>query len=70
MGGRTISFSTESINKQILSTVSRQSAKDLLEWKNDEAVVYPSRLINIGIDKYCAENNTNVTKSVRQRFFL
>lgn len=69
MGGRSVSFSTDHMNKQILSTVSRQSTKDLLAWKKDEKVIYPSRLVNIGIDKYCAENNTNVTGRVRQRVF-
>ncbi len=69
MGSRTVRFSVNSINKHILSTVTRQSTKDLSAWKKDEGIVYPSRLINIGIDKFCAENNTKITGPVRQRVF-
>ncbi|ENT8855157.1 bfpT-regulated chaperone [Escherichia coli] len=69
MGKRTICFSINHMNKQILSTVSRQSTKDLSAWKQDEKTVYPSRLVNMGIDKFCAENNTSITKKERQRVF-
>ncbi|EJK5791247.1 bfpT-regulated chaperone [Escherichia coli] len=69
MGSRTIRFSVSDMNKHILSTVSRQSTKDLLAWKRDEGIVYTSRLVNIGIDKFCAENNTKITGPVRQKVF-
>ncbi|ENB3088320.1 bfpT-regulated chaperone [Escherichia coli] len=69
MGSRTIRFSVSDMNKHILSTVSRQSTKDLLAWKRDEGIVYTSRLVNIGIDKFCAENNTKITSPVRQKVF-
>ena len=46
MGRRTIRFSVSDMNKHILSTVSRQSTKDLLAWKRDEGIVYTSRLVN------------------------
>lgn len=69
MGSRTIRFSVDQMNKHILNTVARQSTKDLLAWKKDEGIVYPSRLVNIGIDKFCAENNTKMTGPVRQRVF-
>ncbi|EHX8876603.1 bfpT-regulated chaperone [Escherichia coli] len=69
MGSRTIRFSVSDMNKHILSTVSRQSTKDLLAWKRDEEIVYTSRLVNIGIDKFCAENNTKITGPVRQKVF-
>ncbi|EML8704664.1 bfpT-regulated chaperone [Escherichia coli] len=69
MGKRTICFSINHMNKQILSTVSRQSTKDLSAWKQDEKTVYPSRLVNRGIDKFCAENNTSITNKERQRVF-
>lgn len=36
MGKRTICFSINHMNKQILSTVSRQSTKDFSAWKQDE----------------------------------
>ena len=32
-------------------------------------IVYPSRIVNMGIDKFCAENNTKITGAVRQRIF-
>ena len=69
MGSRTIRFSVGSMNKHILSTVTRQSTKDLSAWKKDEGIVYPSRLVNIGIDKFCTENNTKMMGPVRQRVF-
>ncbi|EOU6354886.1 bfpT-regulated chaperone [Escherichia coli] len=69
MGERVITFSVNQMNKIILNTVTRQSTKDISAWKSDERIVYPSRLINMGIDKHCSENNTNITGDVRQRVF-
>ncbi|CTW57463.1 bfpT-regulated chaperone [Escherichia coli] len=69
MGSRTIRFSVGQMNKHILSTVTRQNTKELSAWKQDEKKVYPSRLVNMGIDKFCAENNTNITKKERERVF-
>ncbi|HGY6344383.1 TPA: bfpT-regulated chaperone [Escherichia coli] len=69
MGGENICFSVKQMNKMILSTVTRQSTKDIGAWKGDEKIVYPSRIVNMGIDKFCAENNTKITGAVRQRIF-
>ncbi|WDC32344.1 bfpT-regulated chaperone (plasmid) [Escherichia albertii] len=69
MGGRTISFSVNQMNKMILKTVTRQSTKEIDAWKNDERIVYPSRLVNMGIDKHCSENSTSMAGVIRQRVF-
>ncbi|EEY3600517.1 bfpT-regulated chaperone [Escherichia coli] len=69
MGQRTIKLSTNTLNNRILTSVARQSTKDINAWKRDEQTVYPSRVINQGIDKYCAENSRNISSEVRQRVF-
>ncbi|EFC7755176.1 bfpT-regulated chaperone [Escherichia coli] len=69
MGERSICFSVKQMNKMILGTVTRQSTKDIGAWKGDERIVYSSRMVNMGIDKFCAENNTKITDAVRQRVF-
>lgn len=69
MGERSICFSVKQMNKMILGTVTRQSTKDIGAWKGDERIVYSSRMVNMGIDKFCAENNTKITGAVRQRVF-
>lgn len=69
MGERSICFSVNQMSKQILSTVTRQSTKDIGAWKGDEQIVYSSRMVNMEIDKFCAENNTKITGAVRQRVF-
>lgn len=46
MGQRTIKLSTNTLNNRILTSVARQSTKDINAWKRDEQTVYPSRVIN------------------------
>ncbi|CBG89902.1 bfpT-regulated chaperone [Citrobacter rodentium] len=69
MGQRRISFSVQKVSDNILSLVTRQSTKDIDGWIKDEQKVYPSRVVNQEIDKFCLENRRNITNNDRKRVF-
>ncbi len=70
LGNRNIRLSTTKLANDIFSSVRRQSTKDITKWKKDEEIVYLSRIVNQGIDRYCIGNNMTLSKNVRERVFV
>ncbi|WP_059253320.1 bfpT-regulated chaperone [Escherichia albertii] len=69
LGKRKVRISEQKLSKYMLSSVISQSTKNFGEWVRDEQKVYPSRVINQEIDRYCLEKCCNISGNERKRVF-
>ncbi|HEB1565772.1 TPA: bfpT-regulated chaperone [Escherichia albertii] len=69
LGKRKVRISKQKLSKYMLSSVISQSTKNFGEWVRDEQKVYPSRVINQEIDRYCLEKRCNISGNERKRVF-
>ncbi len=69
LGKRKVRISEQKLSKYMLSSVISQSTKNFGEWVRDEQKVYPSRVINQEIDRYCLEKRCNISGNERKRVF-
>ncbi|HEB1799820.1 TPA: bfpT-regulated chaperone [Escherichia albertii] len=69
LGKRKVRISEQKLSENMLSSVISLSTKNFGEWVRDEQKVYPSRVINQEIDRYCLEKRCNISGNERKRVF-